>query len=96
MTFIDLFQKVIIARAALIEGKHPSTFRFFNGFLEGNPDIAFDLYVWTVVIHDYADSLLDGEIFGQDATDFLINKFDWIKATFIKTRKREKTYTERT
>ena len=59
--FQETLQNAIAARAALFDEKHQSAFRLFNGFLEGNPDIAIDLYARTVVIHNYADSPAEGE-----------------------------------
>jgi len=83
----EILKTSITARATLFDEKHQSAFRLFNGFLEGNPDIAIDLFARTVVIHNYADSPLDGEIFVQEATDFLLSDFDWIKAIIVKTRR---------
>ncbi len=79
-------QTVITTRTDLFDEKHQSAFRLFNGFLEGNPDIAIDLYARTVVIHNYADSPAEGEILVEEAKAFLLNEFDWLQAIIVKTR----------
>ena len=85
--FLPILQNAITARAALFDEKHQSAFRLFNGFLEGNPNIAIDLYARTVVIHNYADSPADGKEAVHAASEFLLKEFDWIKAIIVKTRK---------
>ncbi|MBT3336359.1 MAG: SAM-dependent methyltransferase [Anaerolineae bacterium] len=87
--FQEILQNAIAARADLFDEKHQSAFRLFNGFLEGNPDIAIDLYAQTVIIHNYADSPTDGEIFVEATRAFLLDEFDWLKAIIVKTRKGE-------
>jgi 23S rRNA (cytosine1962-C5)-methyltransferase len=79
--------KAITARASLFDKKHQSAFRLFNGFLEGNPDIAIDLYAQTIVIHNYAAFPDTGKETIQEAKDFLLEEFSWIKAILLKTRK---------
>ena len=85
--FLPLLQNAIAARKALFDEKHQSAFRLFNGFLEGNPEIAIDLYARTVVIHNYADNPAEGEVFVRDTSEFLLSEFSWIKAIIVKTRK---------
>ena len=84
--FLPTFTKALIARTALFDEKHQSAFRLFNGFLEGNPDIAIDLYARTVVVHNYADPPAEGKDAVQAASEFLLKEFDWIKAIIVKTR----------
>ncbi len=84
--FQDILQKAIATRAELFDEKHQSAFRLFNGFLEGNPDIAIDLYAQTVVIHNYANSPAEGEILVEQAKEFLLSEFDWLQAIIVKTR----------
>ncbi|MBT3189234.1 MAG: SAM-dependent methyltransferase [Anaerolineae bacterium] len=86
-SFLPSLKKALTARAALLDEKHQSAFRLFNGFLEGDPDIAIDLYARTIVIHNYADSPAEGEEIAQIAKGFLLKEFPWIKAVLLKTRK---------
>jgi len=85
--FQEILQNAISARTALFDEKHQSAFRLFNGFLEGNPDIAIDFYARTVVIHNYADSPAEGKEAVQVASEFLLAEFSWLKAIIVKTRK---------
>ena len=87
--FQEILQNAMSARANLFDEKHQSAFRLFNGFVEGNPDIAIDLYARTVVIHNYADSPTEGEVLLHEASEFLLKEFDWLKAIIVKTRKGE-------
>ncbi len=84
--FIQILQNAITARTDLFDKKHQSAFRLFNGFLEGNPEIAIDLYVRTAVIHNYADSPAEGETLVEQANHFLLSEFDWLRAIIVKTR----------
>ena len=86
MSFIATLQTALAARTTLFDEKHQSAFRLYNGFLEGNPDIAIDLYARTVVIHNYADSPAEGNVLVEQAKDFLLNAFDWLQAIIVKTR----------
>jgi len=85
--FEEILQKALAARKSLFDEKHQSAFRLFNGFLEGNSDIAIDLYARTVVIHNYADFPSAGEEFVHAASEFLQEEFSWLKAIIVKTRK---------
>jgi 23S rRNA (cytosine1962-C5)-methyltransferase len=85
--FLPALQTAISARAALFDEKHQSAFRLFNGFLEGNPKIALDLYARTVVIHNYANSPEEGKESVRAASEFLLKEFAWIRAIIVKTRK---------
>ena len=55
--FEQSLQNTLATRAELFDEKHRSAFRLFNGFLEGNPEIAIDIYARTVIIHNYADAV---------------------------------------
>ncbi len=86
VNFLPILKKAIAARVDFFDEKHQSAFRLFNGFLEGNPDIAIDLYARTVVIHNYADSPIKGEKFIRQAKELLLEEFSWLQAIIIKTR----------
>jgi 23S rRNA (cytosine1962-C5)-methyltransferase len=54
-----LLDRALSARAALRESKHLSALRVFNGFVEGWPTLALDLYGRTLVVHDHGASADD-------------------------------------
>jgi 23S rRNA (cytosine1962-C5)-methyltransferase len=86
MEFIITFKSAITARTDLFDEKPQSAFRLFNGFLEGNPYIAIDLYARTAVIHNYANSPAEGEILVEQSKEFLLSEFDWLRAIIVKAR----------
>ena len=48
------------------------TLRLYNGFLEGEPRIAADLYGATLVLHNYADPPAKGEPLVEAAQAFYL------------------------
>ncbi len=83
---ISLLEKAIASRAPLIDSKHESAFRLFNGFTEGCPDLVIDVYAATVVIHNYADNPEQGALLVQEAQQILAASLPWLRAGIIKTR----------
>jgi 23S rRNA (cytosine1962-C5)-methyltransferase len=81
-----LLEKALISRASLIDPKHESAFRLFNGFIEGCPELAIDVYAFTAVIHNYADDFEQGQLFVQEAHQFLTASLNWLRAGIVKTR----------
>lgn len=49
-----LLEAAIAARAPLVDDAHETAFRLFNGFSEGLPALALDVYQRCLVLHDYA------------------------------------------
>ncbi len=82
----SLLKKAIGARASLFDARHEYAFRLFNGFTEGNPDLAIDLYASTLVIHNYADDPAQGDLLIEQAQEFLQNELVWLRAGLVKTR----------
>jgi len=85
-SFTSLLEKALAARTALIDPKHESAFRLFNGFTEGCPDIVVDVYAATAVIHNYADDPDQGANLVEEARQFLNTSLDWLRAAIVKTR----------
>jgi 23S rRNA (cytosine1962-C5)-methyltransferase len=81
-----LLEKAMEARASLFDTRHETAFRLFNGFTEGNSDLAIDLYASTLVIHNYADDPAQGNLLVEQAQQFLQNVLAWLRAGIIKTR----------
>ena len=87
---IVLLEKALASRAPLIDSKHESAFRLFNGFTEGHPQLALDIYGGTLVIHNHADDPDQNQIIVQEITDFLRASLSWLRAGIIKTRNSQK------
>jgi 23S rRNA (cytosine1962-C5)-methyltransferase len=85
-SFPLLLEKALTARASLIDPKHESAFRLFNGFAEGCSDIIIDLYASTVVIHNYANDAGQGALLVEEARQFLTTSLNWLRAGIVKTR----------
>ncbi len=83
---ISLLKKALAARASLLDARHESAFRLFNGFTEGNPDLAIDLYASTLVIHNYADDPARGKALVEQVQKFLQSELSWLRAGIVKTR----------
>ena len=78
--------KAFAARADLFDQQHEAAFRLFNGFYEGCPDLAIDLYARTLVFHNYADPPEDGIPLVDAARLFLRSSLPWARIAIIKTR----------
>ncbi len=81
---LSLLEQAIQARADLFDAEHESAFRLFNGFTEGYPDLALDIYGRTLVIHNYADE--PAQIPISEIKDFLGTNLNWLRAGILKTR----------
>src|SRR6185503_14190716 len=79
-------ESALTLRAAFLDERHETAFRIFNGFTEGNPDVAIDLYARTLVIHNYADKPGQAIDSVQAAQRLLLERLPWIKAVVVKTR----------
>jgi 23S rRNA (cytosine1962-C5)-methyltransferase len=84
---IELLDKAIMARGALIDDRHRSAVRLFNGFLEGCPDLVVDLYAATVVQYNYAERVEKGQPLVKAAEAYLRERLPWLKAGIVKIRK---------
>jgi 23S rRNA (cytosine1962-C5)-methyltransferase len=83
---IDLLRRALAARAPLMEERHQSACRLFNGFTEGWPALAVDLYGQTIVLHDYDESPLEGARAAAIAGGFYQEALPWIRAILWKAR----------
>ena len=66
---------------------HNTALRLFNGFLEGDPDLAIDVYGRTLVLHNYADDPASAEAAAvkvQQAWQFLKGELHWLQSALVK------------
>ena len=83
---IELLAKALAARAQLFDARHESALRLFNGFTEGWPTLAVDLYAQTLVLHDYSETPeADSPVINQ-AKEFYQSRLPWISAVLLKPR----------
>ena len=81
-----LFTGALAARAALFDARHEAAFRLFNGFTEGWPSLAVDLYAQTLVLHDYSETPEANSAAIAAAQEFYQSRLPWISAMLLKTR----------
>ena len=82
----SLLEKAIAFRSHLFDEPHESAFRLFNGFYEGDPDLALDVYGRTLVIHNYADDPAQNQSAIREAAEYLQSILPWLGAGILKTR----------
>jgi 23S rRNA (cytosine1962-C5)-methyltransferase len=80
----DLLEAALAARAALLDAKHETALRLFNGFLEGFPALSVDLYARTALLHDYASTPAESRT--ADAQQWVLEKLPWVRCIVVKTR----------
>jgi len=83
---VSLIERALEARASLLDARHESAFRLFNGFTEGEPNLVIDLYASTLVIHNYADDPAQGRSIAEEAVRFLRGQLSWLRAGLLKSR----------
>src|ERR1041384_102890 len=82
----EQIEDALTFRASFFDERHETAFRLFNGFSEGNPDLAIDIYARTLVIHNYAVKPEQGTAQVKAAHEHLLARLPWIKAIVVKTR----------
>lgn len=85
----ELLAGAIAARASLFDQRHEAAFRLFNGFTEGWPSLAVDLYAQTLVIHDYSETPKPNSATIAAVQQFYQSHLPWISAVLLKTRNSE-------
>jgi 23S rRNA (cytosine1962-C5)-methyltransferase len=83
---IALLEKAIAARLPLMDTRHEAAFRLFNGFTEGYPDLAIDIYAGTLVLHNYADGPTENQVVIQEVISYLRDTLKWLHAGVVKQR----------
>lgn len=81
-----LLEKAIAARGHLLDARHETAIRLFNGFSEGNPNLVVDLYATTAIIHNYAEPAEDGAAAVDEALRVLQTCLPWIRVIILKIR----------
>ena len=89
-TLIPLLNDALSARADLFDDRHQGALRLFNGFIEGYPGLAVDLYGRTLVLLNHAAPSKTLEIFLREAQEFYLSRLPWLQAVVVKMRYSEK------
>jgi 23S rRNA (cytosine1962-C5)-methyltransferase len=75
------------ARAELVDARHETAFRAFNGFVEGCPQLLVDVYAHTAVLHDYSEPSDHAAGLVDAAVAFLVERSPWLRAVVLKPRR---------
>jgi 23S rRNA (cytosine1962-C5)-methyltransferase len=73
-------------RAPFVDEAHEGAFRLFNGFSEGAPELAIDVYARTAVVHDYTRDAGPKGNEVQLAVETLRAQLPWVRAIVVKAR----------
>jgi len=79
-------QVALALRKEWIDNSHQSAFRLFNGFIEGFPDLAIDVYARTLVIFNFANPPDAIQTPITATTNYLCDVLSWIQSVVVKTR----------
>jgi 23S rRNA (cytosine1962-C5)-methyltransferase len=85
-SLLPLLEIAIASRLTLMDSRHERAFRLFNGFTEGHPSLALDVYGRTLVIHNHADDPSQNETQIQQVTTHLRAALDWLNTGVLKIR----------
>ncbi|HEY3445685.1 MAG TPA: class I SAM-dependent methyltransferase [Myxococcales bacterium] len=86
MDLSTTFTKAAQARSGLLDEKQESACRLFNGFYEGFPAMAVDLYGRTLVIHDYSEKGEGDEASAKAIVEAAKALLPWIRVALWKVR----------
>ena len=78
--------RAIEARLPLLDDRHETAVRLFNGFLEGCPQLVIELFGETAVLYNYANPPAEGTAVLADVQAILLEKLPWLQAILLKTR----------
>ncbi|MCU0683845.1 MAG: class I SAM-dependent methyltransferase [Polyangiaceae bacterium] len=77
----------IDARGAFFTPPHDRAFRLFNGFSEGHPPLALDVYGRSLVLHDHAEGPEGDEPLARAAIELARARLPWLRSALWKARK---------
>jgi 23S rRNA (cytosine1962-C5)-methyltransferase len=82
----DLLERAMAARQELMDDRHETAFRLFNGFSEGWPTLVIDVYGSTAILNDYTEALPAPVPLIQTVCGWLKTRLPWIRVIVLKTR----------
>lgn len=82
----NTLQRALEARLEMLDGEHLSALRLFNGFYEGCPELAADLYARTLVLFGYSDNPGESQRLLGVAQQFYLRRLPWLDCVIHKIR----------
>ena len=83
---LSLVARAIEARVPLLDERHETAVRLFNGFLEGYPQLVVELFGETAVLYNYADQPEELNDLLVAVQTLLLEQFPWLQAILLKIR----------
>ena len=83
---LSLVARAIEARFHLLDERHETAVRLFNGFLEGYPQLVVELFGETAVLYNYADQPEELNDLLVAVQTLLLEQFPWLQAILLKIR----------
>ena len=77
-------EAALAARETLFEDEHVSAFRLFNGFYEGYPALAVDLYGRSLVLHNYTEPSQATQQLTDETIAFYRRRIPWLTCGVLK------------
>ncbi len=81
----SLLDAALRARSPLHDDEHVGALRIFNGFSEGDPTLALDVYGRTLVAHDHAHAHDPARV--EDVVSLVFDRLPWLRAAVWKSRR---------
>lgn len=78
--------QAILARLPLLDERHETAVRLFNGFLEGCPQLVVELFGATAVLYNHADPPEELDEVVTAVAQLLREQLSWLQAILLKTR----------
>ena len=78
--------RAIAARLPLLDDRHETAVRLFNGFLEGCPQLVVELFGETAVLTNHATPPEELNDLLTAVQQILLDTFPWLQAILLKTR----------
>ncbi len=85
-TIRTFLTQAIAARLSLLDERHETAVRLFNGFLEGCPQLVVELFGETAVLYNYADPPEALNEVLAAVQSLLRAQFPWLQAILLKSR----------
>jgi 23S rRNA (cytosine1962-C5)-methyltransferase len=84
ISLTNQLEGALAARESLLESEPEGALRLFNGFYEGEPLLAVDLYGRSLVVHNYAAPPQEGERLVEEAITFYRKRIPSLKCAITK------------
>ena len=82
----DCLKRALQARLHLLDPQHQGGLRLFNGFYEGWPELAVDLYASTLLLHNYARPPEAASSWLPGVQAYYLDQLPWLRCVIVKDR----------